>query len=172
MFNPLDPDPNLIKIEDIAHALSMMCRANGHFKTFYSVGQHSINCMKEAEARGYSKRVQLAALIHDASEAYLSDITRPVKRQLPAYMDAEKVLQGLIYDKYLDKPLSDDEKEKVLDIDNAILYFEMLSIMDARIYDTEPELLSIPLTEFVGFEKCEKEFGELFNRLINDNDNE
>ena len=52
MFDPLNPDTALIDVEDIAHSLSMLCRANGHFRSFYSVGQHSINCMKEAEARG------------------------------------------------------------------------------------------------------------------------
>ena len=50
MFDPLHPNPNLIDIADIAHSLSMLCRAYGHFKSFYSVGQHSINCMNEAEA--------------------------------------------------------------------------------------------------------------------------
>ena len=43
MFDPLQPDTALIDIQDIAHALSMLCRANGHFPIFYSVGQHSIN---------------------------------------------------------------------------------------------------------------------------------
>ena len=70
MFDPLHPNTDLIDIEDIAHALSMLCRANGHFKSFYSVGQHCINCAKEAKARGYSSFVQLACLLHDASEAY------------------------------------------------------------------------------------------------------
>ena len=74
MFDPLCPDAELIDIEDIAHALSMLCRANGHFKSFYSVAQHSINCMKEARASGYSGRIQLGCLLHDASEAYLSDV--------------------------------------------------------------------------------------------------
>ena len=69
MFDPLHPKTELIDIEDIAHALAMLCRANGHFKTFYSVCQHSINCMHEAVARGYSRRVQLGCLLHDASEA-------------------------------------------------------------------------------------------------------
>ena len=41
MFDPLQPNAELIDIEDIAHALSMLCRANGHFRSFYSVGQHS-----------------------------------------------------------------------------------------------------------------------------------
>lgn len=77
-FDPLNANINDIEIEDIAHALSLLCRANGHFEHFYSVAQHLLNCAKEAKARGYSKRVQLGCLLHDASEAYLSDVTRPV----------------------------------------------------------------------------------------------
>ena len=50
MFDPLNPREELIRIGDIAHALSMLCRANGHFKSFYSVGQHCINCAREAGA--------------------------------------------------------------------------------------------------------------------------
>ena len=61
MFDPIHPQPELIDIRDIAHALSMLCRANGHFHSFHSVGQHSIHCMKEARARGYSRRLQLAS---------------------------------------------------------------------------------------------------------------
>ena len=71
-FTPLSPSENLICIEDIAHALSMMCRANGHFVRFYSVAQHSINCAGEAKARGLSVKVQIACLLHDASEASLA----------------------------------------------------------------------------------------------------
>ena len=48
MFDPLCPDVSLIDIGDIAHSLSMLCRANGHFRRFYSVGMHSINCAREA----------------------------------------------------------------------------------------------------------------------------
>jgi hypothetical protein len=68
LFDPLHPNAERIDIEDIAHALSMLCRANGHFKSFYSVAQHSINCMQEAKARGYSDRIQLACLLHDARD--------------------------------------------------------------------------------------------------------
>lgn len=68
-FDPLEPNTDLIRIEDIAHALAMLCRANGHFKSFYSVGRHCINCAAEAAARGCSVRVQLGCLLHDGSEA-------------------------------------------------------------------------------------------------------
>ena len=71
-FDPAQPDSQKIHIADIAHALSLLCRANGHFKRFYSVGQHCVNCALEAQARGYRPQVQLACLLHDASEAYLA----------------------------------------------------------------------------------------------------
>jgi 5'-deoxynucleotidase YfbR-like HD superfamily hydrolase len=49
--------------------------------------------MKEAAARGYSERVQLACLLHDASEAYLSDVTRPVKQELPKYLEVRILIK-------------------------------------------------------------------------------
>lgn len=67
-FEPTNPDPELIRIEDIAHALSMLCRGNGHVKTFWSVGQHCICCAREAAARGLSNRMVLACLLHDARQ--------------------------------------------------------------------------------------------------------
>lgn len=70
-FEPTNPDPELIRIGDIAHALSMICRGNGHVKTFWSVGQHCICCAREAAARGLSNRMVLACLLHDASECYM-----------------------------------------------------------------------------------------------------
>lgn len=84
-MSPSAPKAENIRVEDIAHALSLMVRANGHFPEFYSVGQHCIHCCEEAHARGYTDRVQLACLLHDASEAYLADITRPVKQHLSEY---------------------------------------------------------------------------------------
>ncbi|MBR4027596.1 MAG: hypothetical protein IKJ01_08630, partial [Lachnospiraceae bacterium] len=84
-FTPTHPDIHTIHITDIAHALSLICRGNGHVKTFFSVGQHCIHCALEAEARGYSKRVILACLLHDASECYMSDVPRPFKQYLTEY---------------------------------------------------------------------------------------
>ena len=84
-FYPMEPDPDAICIEDIAHALPMICRGNGHVHSFWSVGEHCICCAKEAEARGFSNRVILACLLHDASECYMSDVPRPFKKELGFY---------------------------------------------------------------------------------------
>lgn len=166
MFDPLRPIVELIDIEDIAHALSMLCRANGHFKSFYSVAQHSINCMKEAKARGYSRRVQLACLLHDASEAYLSDVTRPVKQELPRYKEIEEPLQEMIWNKWLETALTEEEKEQVFAVDDAILAHEFLNLMDARIFDPTPQICAKPEYTFTGFEQCQREFLMLFGDMI------
>lgn len=121
MFDPVHPESKWIDILDIAHALSMLCRANDHFRRFYSVGQHCINCAREAKAGGYSERVQLACLLHDASEAYLSDVTRPVKQELPKYLEIEKPLQEAIWWKYLVEKLTEEENIQVFEIDDAML---------------------------------------------------
>ena len=165
MFDPLNPNLELIDILDIAHALSMLCRANGHFRSFYSVGQHCINCMKEAAARGYSERVQLACLLHDASEAYLSDVTRPVKQELPKYLEIEKPLQDAIWLKYLGNSLSREEYAQVFEIDDVMLYHEFLSLMDTRLWDSEPRIYSAPRFAFMEFADCRELFLHFFSKL-------
>lgn len=165
MFDPLQPDPALMDIRDIAHALSMLCRANGHFRSFYSVGQHCINCMEEAAARGYSCRVQLACLLHDASEAYLSDVTRPVKQELPRYLEIEAPLQEAIWQKYLGGTLTPEENTQVFAIDDAILYHEFIAFMDTKLTQEEPQICSKPAFDFMGFRACEEAYLAHFARL-------
>jgi len=74
-YYPYDPRPEDFNLEDIAHALSMLCRFNGHSDFFYSVAQHSTVMSTKV-----SKENRLWALFHDAAEAYLGDLIRPVKR--------------------------------------------------------------------------------------------
>ncbi|MCE5284503.1 MAG: hypothetical protein LLG02_01455 [Pelosinus sp.] len=144
LFYPLEPAKDEVKVEDIAHALSQMCRANGHFKTFYSVAQHSINCANEAKARGLSVRVQLACLLHDASEAYISDITRPVKCYLHEYRKIEHRLQQVIFSHFGVADQSEAEKRQVDDIDNALLYFEFEQLHNQGICENPPRIYSRP----------------------------
>lgn len=77
-FWPLDPRPEDIVPEDIAHALAHLCRFNGHSRSFYSVAQHSIEVSLACPA------CPLHALLHDAAEAFVADLSRPVKKSLRA----------------------------------------------------------------------------------------
>ena len=161
-FTPLNPDKEQICIFDIAHSLSLLCRANGHCQHFYSVAQHCVNCAKEAKARGFSPRVQLACLLHDGSEAYISDITRPVKKNLKQYIEIEKHLQEQVYERFLFSPLTEEEIEKIGQIDDDILIWEFKTIMARKIEGTMPSMKSNPVFDFIPFEEVEKEFMDIF----------
>ena len=163
-FFPLDPKIEDIDIVDIAHALSLLCRANGHFKHFYSVGLHSINCAYEAISRGYSQNVVLGCLLHDGSEAYLADITRPVKKHLPKYLEIEEVLQNKIFEKWI-PTLSNEERKLIFEIDDTILYYEFIELFGEKIFEYTPNMVSTPCFDYIPFEDVENEFVELFNRI-------
>lgn len=163
-FNPLAPNPKDVRIADIAHALSLMTRANGHIKWFYSVAQHCINCALEAQARGYAENIQLACLLHDASEAYLSDITRPVKAHLPQYLKLEEQLQSAVHQAFgID--LAPDERAHVKQIDDALLWHEFLSLMDEHLDSPEPFMHSKPDFSLRPFMDVEMQFLNLFSTL-------
>lgn len=164
-FTPLEPRTEEIDIVDIAHALSFMTRANGHFPEFYSVAQHCMHCCEEALARGYSKREALACLLHDASEAYLADITRPVKHNLSHYLEIEKVLQDTIYQKYFEGGLSEDELIKVALMDDTLLYSEFKFYMEVEILAKPTVLKSNPVFETLAFKEVEKKYLKLFTIL-------
>lgn len=164
-FTPFAPQTEQIHIADIAHALSNLCRANGHCRYFYSVAQHSVNCAREAAARGYSRRVQLACLLHDASEAYLSDITRPVKRNMPAYLDFEMVLQNAIFAAFGLNNLTDGEQARIISVDDALLWYEFLALMPEPISSEAPKLESNPELGRLEIESVEQEFLNLFSEL-------
>ena len=101
-----------ICIEDIAHGLSMECRFGRQLPEFYSVAQHSIECSKIV-----SHEHKLAALLHDASEAYLGDMASPTKKQLPDYKRMEAKLMTAIAKKFgFEYPLHKEVKAADLEL--------------------------------------------------------
>ena len=162
-FEPANPDPDRICIEDIAHALSLLCRGNGHVKTFWSVGQHCICCAKEAAARGLSARMVLACLLHDASECYMSDIPRPFKKELPEYVEQEEHLLDLIYSKFLGSGLTAGETAQLKEIDDALLWFDLEVLLGEPQSVEEPDLRVRPDYSARPFADVEKEYLELFD---------
>lgn len=124
-----NPDPEMICIEDIAHALAQTPRFGGHLKHFYSVAHHSMHCSELV------RNDKLAALLHDASEAYLTDMPRPIKSQMPQYKEIENNLMVVISEKFgFAYPLSGEVKAA----DEQALKYEWQEFMlkgGAYLYD-------------------------------------
>lgn len=99
-FWPLDPRVDEIFIDDIAHSLGMACRYAGHCLQFYSVAEHCVLMTRWLESNGYSWDEQLTALLHDAPEAYLVDVPRPVKPFLSEYKAIENRLWIMLAGKF------------------------------------------------------------------------
>jgi uncharacterized protein len=114
-FWPLDPDPLEIFIEDIAHSLSNQCRFTGHCHRFYSVAEHSVRA-----AAIVPEKDKLWGLLHDASEAYLVDLPRPLKRFSKLgdlYREIEANLMAQVchrFDLTLEQPTSVEHADRVM----------------------------------------------------------
>ena len=112
-FDPLNPDPMTIMIEDIARALSRACRFTGHTVEHYSVAQHSVlasflitDLPEERDLGGADaiRALARAALLHDASEAYLVDVPAPIKPHILGYAEIERKVMGAIGQKFCVPP--------------------------------------------------------------------
>lgn len=121
-FRPLDPNPADISLVDIAHALSNICRFTGHSKQFYSVAQHSI-----IVSDNLPPELKLAGLLHDASEAYICDVSRPVKHSeaLSGYRDIEEKVMNAVAKCF--RVRFDDPRIK--EADNRALWTERRDLM-------------------------------------------
>lgn len=164
-FFPTEPKKEDIHITDIAHALSLICRGNGHLKVFYSVGQHCIYCAKEAMARGYSNRMVLACLLHDASECYMSDVPRPFKKYLDQYLVFEDAILDLVYEKYLGSRLTEEEEKLLKQIDDDLLYYDLTILLREKVAGEPPEV-HIDINYTVRpFQEVEEEYLSIFKQL-------
>ncbi len=101
-FFLFDARPEDFDIVDIAHALSMQCRYNGHCNYFYSVAQHSIYVMQcLRDFLGVTDvDVLRCGLLHDGAEAYIGDMVRPLKRKMPSYKDAEEKIERAMAERF------------------------------------------------------------------------
>lgn len=126
-FRPLDPDLETIDVRDIAHALAIEARFNGHTRGPYSVAQHSVLASQHA------RDAKLELLLHDAAEAYLKDLPRPVKKRFKElgqlfYHEAEDQLMRAIAEKFhLRWPLPVEVEE----VDRKMLVTEARDLFDA-----------------------------------------
>ena len=163
-----NPSVESIDINDIAHALSNICRFNGHTTVFYSVAAHSI-CISQAIQKQASPLMALHGLLHDASEAYIHDIISPFKHMLTEYKEIERQFQSLIYDRYGIPAPTEAEKHFVKTFDLAALYLEIQAFTSHPECYEIPKSFVFPVTQ-ISNDNCTVAsiFKDLFNDLIAD----
>lgn len=134
-FDLNDPQPEMIFIEDIAHALANVCRYTGHCKEFYSVAQHSVYVSAQVP-----EPIKLQALLHDATEAYVADMSRPLKQMLSVYQEIEARVWRAIAARF---GLPEKMAPEVKVADNLLLMTERASLMATIPEPWGPELEAI-----------------------------
>lgn len=144
-FPLLNPKPEHIVLEDIAHALSQISRFNGHLVRPYTVAEHSINV-----ASILPPEHRLWGLLHDAAEAYIGDITRPLKAAIPALEEVELRVLRVVARKY---GLSWPMPQIVKRADDALIRLEAEELFDDRLHaawsDGLPTVDDFPLLRLV-----------------------
>lgn len=135
-FHPFDPDPAAVRLEDVAAGLAHTCRFGGHCRQFYSVAHHSLHVSSELTDRG--PRLQLLALLHDAGEAYLGDLARPVKAEFEAFERAERRILEAVWTAFDVEPPTDAEWEVVMAADDRLLAYEASELLADGSWAAEP----------------------------------
>lgn len=95
-FDIANPEASKFELQDIAHALSRLCRFNGHCPLFYSVAQHSVLVSEYIMYKTGDPMLSLCGLLHDASEAFIGDVVSPLKKMLPDYREIEQRVEKAI----------------------------------------------------------------------------
>lgn len=159
-FWPMDPRAEDFDVLDIAHALANTCRYNGHCTQFYSVAEHSI-IISSLSPPG----CELWGLLHDASEAYLCDIPRPLKRHLTEFKVLEAACDKALAEAFgLPWPIPDE----VMAIDRAMLRVERRDLMIGQEFawktDDSP-LLSVKIQRPLSPDAAEEFFLDRYQEL-------
>jgi hypothetical protein len=120
LFDFLDPHGSEFTIEDIAQGLSLICRYTGQCRNFYSVAEHSLLVSDTSTDFKYE------ALLHDAAEAFIGDVTRPLKQLLPDYKRIEALIEDAVIDRF---QLDRDYRGTVKAADLRVLAAEQMQVM-------------------------------------------
>lgn len=154
--NLVDPDPDTILIEDIAHNLSKLCRFNGATDRFYSVAEHSLY-VSELVGPVHA----MAGLMHDAAEAYLGDVVTPLKQLLPAFVEIEARMEYTIACKF---GLPIVLHPVIKTADRRAYLKERSTLISAPMHDLEG--LTIPTTPLPGHGNIRDMFLRRYKHLI------
>lgn len=159
-FYPFDPAVEDINIVDIAHHLSLICRFNGSCREFYGVGQHSVLVSKVVP-----KEFAKWGLLHDAAEAYIGDMVRPLKLGMPLFQQVEIGIEMVMAEKFdLVFPIPPEIKNA----DNILLYTERRDLLNIQHKWTLSDVIT-PLEERIvpmAPKEAERYFLERYEELL------
>lgn len=160
-----NPLPEEINIEDISKALSKLCRYNGHCEDFYSVAQHCVLGAKFA-LENFGKEAAKEFLLHDATEAFVGDMIRPVKALNPWFQDTEDLFWKAIAVKF-GLPLQHSQSCHY--IDNVMLVWEKRDLLPkSEEWPNLPNIegFNLPVMKCWTWNRSEKEFNKLYEKLF------
>lgn len=148
----------VMTLGDVAHGLSHCCRFAGQARRFYSVAEHAVVVAERLRSQGAPDRVVLAGLHHDDSEAFIGDVTRPLKSLLPTYRDLEDALMAAIAEALRLPQIEVDERAMVKEADDWALSAEAFWLMPSRgagwvcdgLYDPAQSARALPFGEVSG----------------------
>lgn len=162
VFDVLNFKPEDVRIEEIAASLSRICRWGGRCKQFYSVAEHSVFVSQQSDPP-----YRLQGLIHDATEAFVGDMVRPIKELLPMYQAIENSVWQAIATKFGVDPVIHPSVHKA---DDAVLVAEWYQLMESPfgvpqwVYDLPP---AAKITvQGLPPKVAEKQFMKVFNQLV------
>jgi uncharacterized protein len=149
-FDVTRPRAEDVHIDDIALSLAQTCRFRGHALRWISVGWHSIVVHDVTARLGADRAARLAALLHDAAEAYVGDMPRPLKAVFPEFVLAESRVQKVIHRKFGLQP-SEEVTALIRKVDNQTLLEEARAYMASggKGWELLDEALNVPATLFV-----------------------
>jgi len=167
-FSTLNPCAKDVKIEDIAHSLSNICRFNGHSRFFYSVAQHSIAVQQMMKEDNCSIYLQLCSILHDATEFVTCDLPTPWKCCIKGFKEIENGIEDAIFDAFGIKKPSEEEHSIIKEYDRKALYVESKHLMVG--YENWDNIIIYPGIDYPIIkrpqEEVEEEFLWRFNSLL------
>lgn len=157
-FDLSDPDPDDVHINDIAASLAHTCRFGGHCDQFYSVAHHSLHVSRELPSD--DPRLQLLGLLHDAAEAYLGDIPRPLKSQYEIFDQVEGRILDAIWAAFEIEPPSEAEWAQVMAADDRLLAYVADQLLEDGSWAADPPALD--------YELCSESITEIRDQFLSE----